>query len=38
MAAAARAVAGNCILQIGAGNYGGELGKYHFHLHEVLGS
>ena len=38
MAAAARAVAGDCILQIGAGNYGGELGKYHFHLHEVLGS
>ena len=38
MAAAARAVAGDRILQIGAGNYGGELGKYHIHLHEVLQS
>jgi len=25
------------IIAIDAGNYGGKLGKYHFHLHEVLG-
>jgi len=36
MATVARAVAGESILRIGAGNYGGELGKYHFHLHEIL--
>lgn len=36
MAAAMRAVAGDNIVAIGAGNYGGKLGKYHFHLHEAL--
>lgn len=25
------------ILKITAGNYGGKLGKYHFHLHKLLG-
>ena len=25
------------IIAIDAGNYGGKLGKYHFHLHKVLG-
>jgi formylmethanofuran--tetrahydromethanopterin N-formyltransferase len=37
MAAAIRAAAGPGVLQIGAGNYGGKLGKFHFHLHQVLG-
>jgi len=23
--------------RITAGDYGGKLGKYHFHLHEILG-
>ncbi len=35
-AAAIRAAAGPGVLQIGAGNYGGKLGKFHFHLHQVL--
>ncbi len=26
------------VLQITAGNYGGKLGKYHFHLHKLLGN
>lgn len=26
------------VLVIGAGNYGGKLGKFHFHLRELLGS
>jgi formylmethanofuran--tetrahydromethanopterin N-formyltransferase len=30
------AAAGPGILAIGAGNYGGKLGKFHFHLREVL--
>ena len=25
------------VLEISAGNYGGKLGKHHFHLHELLG-
>ena len=25
------------VVQISAGNYGGRLGKHHFHLHEILG-
>jgi len=25
------------VLRITAGNYGGRLGKYHFHLHKILG-
>lgn len=37
MAAAARAAAGPGVLRIGAGNYGGKLGKHHFHLHDILG-
>lgn len=37
MAAAIRAAAGPGVLQIGAGNYGGKLGKFHFQLHQVLG-
>jgi formylmethanofuran--tetrahydromethanopterin N-formyltransferase len=37
MAGAIRAAAGDDVLAISAGNYGGKLGKFHFHLHEVLG-
>ena len=37
MAAAIRAAAGPGVPQIGAGNYGGKLGKFHFRLHEMLG-
>jgi formylmethanofuran--tetrahydromethanopterin N-formyltransferase len=36
MAAAMRAAAGPGVLEIGAGNYGGKLGKFHFRLHDVL--
>jgi formylmethanofuran--tetrahydromethanopterin N-formyltransferase len=36
MAAAIRAAAGEETLAISAGNYGGKLGKFHFHLHQVL--
>jgi formylmethanofuran--tetrahydromethanopterin N-formyltransferase len=36
MAAAMRAVAGEGIVAIGAGNYGGKLGKFHFRLRELL--
>jgi len=36
MAAALRAAAGDGVLVIGAGNYGGKLGKYHFRLRELL--
>ncbi len=36
MAMAARAASGDGILIIEAGNYGGKLGKFHFHLTEVL--
>lgn len=36
MAAAVRAAAGPGVLQIGAGNYGGRLGKFHFHLRQLL--
>lgn len=28
--------AGDGVLAIGAGNYGGKLGKFHFHLHKLL--
>ncbi len=31
-----RAAAGPGLLAITAGNYGGKLGKFHFHLHELL--
>jgi formylmethanofuran--tetrahydromethanopterin N-formyltransferase len=37
MAAAIRSAAGPGVLQIGAGNYGGKLGKFHFHLRPLLG-
>lgn len=37
MAAAIRAAAGEGVVQIGAGNYGGKLGKHHFHLRQLLG-
>lgn len=36
MAAAARAAAGDDVLAISAGNYGGKLGRFHFHLHKLL--
>ncbi|HEX3999597.1 MAG TPA: formylmethanofuran--tetrahydromethanopterin N-formyltransferase [Pirellulales bacterium] len=36
MAAAMRAAAGPAVPAISAGNYGGKLGKFHFHLHELL--
>jgi formylmethanofuran--tetrahydromethanopterin N-formyltransferase len=35
MRAAIHAAVGDGLLAIGAGNYGGKLGKFHFHLHEV---
>jgi len=31
-----RAAAGEGVIAIGAGNYGGKLGKHHFHLHQLL--
>jgi formylmethanofuran--tetrahydromethanopterin N-formyltransferase len=34
--AAMQAAAGDGVLAIGAGNYGGKLGKFQFHLHELL--
>jgi formylmethanofuran--tetrahydromethanopterin N-formyltransferase len=37
MAAAMRAAAGDDVVAITAGNYGGKLGKFHFHLRELLG-
>ena len=36
MATAIRAAAGPGVLAISAGNYGGKLGKFHFHLHRLL--
>lgn len=36
MTAAMRAAAGDDVLMIAAGNYGGKLGKFHFRLHELL--
>jgi formylmethanofuran--tetrahydromethanopterin N-formyltransferase len=36
MRAAMHAVAGEGVVAIGAGNYGGKLGKYHFHLRELV--
>jgi formylmethanofuran--tetrahydromethanopterin N-formyltransferase len=35
MTAALRAIAGPGVIAIGAGNYGGKLGKFHFRLHEL---
>lgn len=37
MTAGIRAAVGPEIVAISAGNYGGKLGKFHFHLHQVLG-
>jgi formylmethanofuran--tetrahydromethanopterin N-formyltransferase len=34
MAAGIRAAAGNGIVAISAGNYGGKLGKFHFYLRQ----
>jgi formylmethanofuran--tetrahydromethanopterin N-formyltransferase len=31
-----RAACGSEVIAISAGNYGGKLGKHHFHLHELL--
>jgi formylmethanofuran--tetrahydromethanopterin N-formyltransferase len=28
--------AGDGVVAISAGNYGGKLGKHHFHLHEIV--
>ena len=36
MAAGIRAAAGDGVVAISAGNYGGKLGKFHFRLHEIL--
>ena len=36
MAAGLRAAAGHGVLAITAGNYGGKLGKFHFHLRKLL--
>ncbi len=38
MAASIRAAAGDGVVAISAGNYGGKLGKFHFRLHDVLSS
>ena len=38
MATAMRAAAGEGVVAIGAGNYGGKLGKFHFHLRKLLAS
>jgi formylmethanofuran--tetrahydromethanopterin N-formyltransferase len=37
MSRAMHAAAAPGIVAIGAGNYGGKLGKFHFHLHAILG-
>jgi formylmethanofuran--tetrahydromethanopterin N-formyltransferase len=36
MAAALKASAGDGIIALSAGNYGGKLGKFHFHLRKLL--
>jgi formylmethanofuran--tetrahydromethanopterin N-formyltransferase len=36
MKSAIHAAAGDDVLAIGAGNYGGKLGKFHFHLHSIM--
>jgi formylmethanofuran--tetrahydromethanopterin N-formyltransferase len=38
MRTAIEAAVGEGILRIGAGNYGGKLGKFHFRLHDLLGA
>ncbi len=37
MRAAMKAAAGDGVVAISAGNYGGKLGKHHFKLHELVG-
>jgi formylmethanofuran--tetrahydromethanopterin N-formyltransferase len=37
MRAGIDAACGPGVRAIGAGNYGGKLGPYHFHLREVMG-
>ncbi len=37
MTAALQAASGHGVVCITAGNYGGKLGKFHFHLHKLLG-
>ena len=37
MTAALRAAAGEGVQALSAGNYGGKLGKFHFHLRKLLG-
>ena len=37
MSTAIKAAAIEDVVAIGAGNYGGKLGKYHFHLYQLLG-
>ena len=36
MKVALETAAGDGVLALGAGNYGGKLGKFHFHLHKLL--
>ena len=36
MVAGIRAAIGPDLVAISAGNYGGKLGKFHFHLHQLL--
>ena len=36
MRTAIEAAAGDGVLAITAGNYGGKLGKFHFHLREIV--
>jgi len=36
LAAGIRAATGPQIVAISAGNYGGKLGKFHFHLHQIM--
>lgn len=36
MTAAIKSAAGDGVIAISAGNYGGKLGKFHFHLRELL--
>jgi formylmethanofuran--tetrahydromethanopterin N-formyltransferase len=36
MEAGIRAAVGPEIVAVSAGNYGGKLGKFHFHLHQIL--
>jgi formylmethanofuran--tetrahydromethanopterin N-formyltransferase len=38
MEAGLRAAAGRDVAAISAGNYGGRLGKFHFHLRQILGA